>query len=136
MLERPTVIPGPLDGAVELGDNPPSIPLDPKRSETRFPSELVLVGVADAEPLVTVAVVEAAFATVGCTTLVGRPVVEPTAEVVLGSNNLPRSLPKPPNKSGDDEVVESVAAASAAVTAPAATEVGLAVVTGSGIVFV
>ena len=50
MLERPTVIPGPLDRAVELGDNPPSIPLDPKRSETRFPSELVLVGVADAEP--------------------------------------------------------------------------------------
>ena len=132
MLERPTVIPGPLDGAVELGDNPPSIPLDPKRSETRFPSELVLVDVADAEPLVTVAVIEAAFGTVGCTTLVGRPVVEPTAGVVLGSNKLARSLPKPPNKSGDDEV-ESVAAA---VTAPAATEVGLAVVTGSVIVFV
>lgn len=133
MLERPTVIPGPLDGAVELGDNPPSIPLDPKRSETRFPSELVLVDVADAEPLVTVAVIEVALETVGCTTLVGRPVVEPTAGVVLGSNNLARSLPKPPNKSGD-EVVESVAAA--AVTAPAATEVGLAVVTGSVIVFV
>lgn len=132
MLERPTVMPGALDEAVELGDNPPSIPLDPKRSESRFPSELVLVDVADAEPLVTVAVIDAGIEVVGCTMLVGRPVVEPTAGVVLGSNKLPRSLPKAPNKSGD-EVVEPAAAA---VTAPAATEVGLAVVTGSVIVFV
>jgi hypothetical protein len=133
MLERPTVIPGALDEAVELGDNPPSNPLDPKRSESRFPSELELEDVADAEPLVTEAVIEAEVEVVGCTTLVGRPVVEPTAAVVLGSNKLPRSLPKAPNKSGDDEVVESAAAA---VTAPAVTEVGLAVVTGSVIVFV
>lgn len=132
MLDRPTVIPGALDEAVELGDNPPRIPLEPKRSEMRFPSELVLVDVADEEPLVIVAVIEAEVEVVGCTTLVGRPVVEPTAAVVVGSNKLPRSLPKAPTKSGDDAVVESAAA----VTAPAVTEVGLAVVTGSVIVFV
>jgi hypothetical protein len=130
MLERPTVIPGALDEADELGVNP-SNPLDPKRSESKFPSELVLVVVADAEPLV--AVIEAEVEVVGCTMLVGRPVVEPTAAVVLGFNKLPRSLPKAPNKSADDEVVESAATA---VTAPAVTVVGLAVVTGSVIVFV
>lgn len=129
------MIPGMLDEAVELGDNPPSNPLDPRRSETKFPSELVLVlvDVADEDPLVTVAVIEAEVEVVGCTTLVGRPVVEPTAAVVLGSTKLLRSLPKAPTKSGEDEVVESAAAA---VTAPAVTEVGLAVVTGSVIVFV
>lgn len=133
MLDSPTVIPGALDEAVELGDNPPRIPLEPKRSESRFASELVLVDVADEEPLVIVAVIEAEVEVVGCTTLVGRPVVEPTAAVVEESNKLLRSLPKAPTKSGDDEVVESAAAV---VTAPAVTEVGLAVVTGSVIVFV
>jgi hypothetical protein len=132
MLERPTVIPGALDEAVELGDNPPSIPLDPKRSESWFPSELELVDVEDAEPLVTAAVIEADVEVVGCTMLVGRPVVEPTAGVVLESNRSPRSLPKPPNKS-EDEVVESAAAV---VTASPVTVVGLAVVTGLVIVFV
>lgn len=109
MLESPTVIPGALDEADELGDNPPSNPLDPKRSESRFPAELVLEDVADAEPLVIVGVIEGEI--VGSTMLVGRPVVEPTAAVVLVSNKLPMSLPKAANQSADDEVVESAAAA-------------------------
>lgn len=98
-----------------------------------FPSELVLEDVADADPLVTVGVIEVGLEVVGCTTLLGRPVVDPTAAGVLGSNKLPRSLPKPPNKSGDDEVVGSAAPV---VTAPAVTGVGLAAATWSATVFV
>lgn len=93
----------------------------------------MLDDVVDAEVLVAEAVIVAGVEVVGCRMLVGRPVVEPTAAVVLGSTKLLIWLPNPPSRSGEDEVGESV---DEAVTEPAVTGVGLAAVTGSVMVFV
>lgn len=52
---------------LELGDNPPRRPLDPRRSETTLEAELleVALDVTDAEVLVTVGVIEVVSELVG-----------------------------------------------------------------------